>query len=106
MAGKILGSLDCAASTPENVYTVPASAEASMTVSICNRSAAAVTIRLSLSATTATMADSEYIEYETSVPAYGVLERTGIIMDAGKFLVAYSSAIDVTFMAYGFEEAI
>jgi hypothetical protein len=44
----------------------------------------------------ATPTTSEYIEYDTSIVASGVLERTGLVMDAGKILVVQISSASPT----------
>jgi len=48
-------------------------------------------------------AAAEYLEYGVSLGANSVLERTGIVMQAGKLLVVYSSATSVNAVAYGIE---
>jgi hypothetical protein len=55
-----------------------------VTLSICNRGASAATVQVAIctAATAATPDPSEYIEFDTSLSAKGVLERTGIVMDA------------------------
>jgi hypothetical protein len=73
-----------------------------VTVSICNRGASAANIRVAV-ATSATPGNAEFIEFDTSISAKGVLERTGIVMDAGKLLVVRSSAVDVSAVVYGIE---
>jgi hypothetical protein len=54
-------------------------------------------------AASATPGNAEFIEFDTSLSAKGVLERTGIVMDAGKLLVVRSSAVDVSAVVYGIE---
>ena len=102
MATGRLGTADLSAATNTTLYTVPASTFTVATVSIVNRSAATVTIRLAV-ASAATPGNAEYLEYEVSLAAKGVLERTGLVMDAGKLLVVRSSAVDVNAVAYGIE---
>jgi hypothetical protein len=104
MATGRLGVADLSAATNTTLYTVPATTFSVITVNIVNRSASAVTIRVAV-ASAATPADSEYIEYDVSLAAKGVLERTGIVMDAGKLLVVRSSATSVNAVAYGIETA-
>lgn len=103
MASGRLGAVDLAATTNTTVYTVPASKTASFSVNICNRNASAVTVRLALAAT-GTPGVTEWIEYDAAISGNGVLERTGLMLDTGKLLVAYSSAANVSVVAYGVEE--
>ena len=98
----ILSSLALAAATNTTLYTVPASTFAVVTVNLVNRGASAANIRVAV-ASTATPSDSEYIEYDVSLAAKGVLERTGIVMDAGKLLVVRSSSVSVNAVVYGIE---
>ena len=104
MATGRLGIADLAAATNTTLYTVPASTFSVLTVNIVNRGASAATVRVAVSSS-ATPADSEYIEFDTSLSAKGVLERTGIVLDAGKLLVVRSSAIGVNAVVYGIETA-
>lgn len=104
MATGRLGAADLAATTNTTIYTVPSSTKAALSVNVCNRGSSAVTVRLALSAT-GTPGDGEWIEYGVSLPANGVLERTGLMLAAGQNLVAYASAATVAVVAWGVEEA-
>ena len=104
MATGRLGIADLAAATNTTLYTVPATTFTVLTVNLVNRGATSATVRIAV-ASSATPADSEYIEYDVSLSAKGVLERTGIVMDAGKLLVVRSSAVSVNAVAYGIETA-
>jgi len=54
-------------------------------------------------AAAATPTNAEWIEYDTELLGHGVLERTGIVMDAGKILVVYSTNPNVSAVAMGIE---
>jgi hypothetical protein len=102
MATGRLGTADLAAGTNTTLYTVPVDTFAVVTVSVCNRGATAANIQLAVS-NTATPTAAEYLEFDTSLSAKGVLERTGVVIDAGKFLVVRSSAVNVNAIVYGIE---
>jgi hypothetical protein len=102
MATGRLGVADLAAATNTTVYTCPATTFAVVTVSICNRGSTAANIQVAVSSS-GTPANSEYLEFDTSLSAKGVLERTGIVLDAGKLLVVRSSAVSVNAVVYGIE---
>lgn len=105
MASGILGKADLSATTITNIYTVPASTLSVFNILICNRNTSAVKIRIALSSTSVTQGTDEFIEYDTSIPANGVLERTKIMLDASKIVTVYSDTANVTVLVTGFEEA-
>jgi hypothetical protein len=102
MATGRLGVADLSAATNTTLYTVPASTFSVVTVNLVNRGATAANVRIAI-ASSATPGDSEYIEFDVSLAAKGVLERTGVVMDAGKLLVVRSSATSVNAVVYGIE---
>ena len=104
MATGRLGGNDLAATTNTTVYTVPAGKVASCTVRFCNRTSVAVSVRLAMAAT-GTPANAEYLEYDAVIPANGVLEDSGLILEAARLVVTYASAAGVSVNVYGFEEA-
>jgi hypothetical protein len=102
MATGRLGTADLAAATNTTLYTCPVSTFAVVTVSVCNRGSTSANVRLAI-ASSATPGNAEFIEFDVSLAAKGVLERTGIVLDAGKLLVVRSSAVDVNAVVYGIE---
>jgi hypothetical protein len=107
MATGRLGASDITsvlAGTNVVAYTVPASTYAVVTVSFCNRSNTAAAIRLAV-ASADTPTNAEYVEFDTEIMAKGVLERTGLVLDAGKRIVAYSSSDATSVIVMGIETA-
>lgn len=102
MATGRLGTADLSAATDTTVYQVPADTFAVMTISICNRGSSASVVRIAV-CDTEIPGDDEYLEFDATVLAKGVLERTGIVADANKYIVIRSNAISVNAMIYGIE---
>jgi hypothetical protein len=102
MATGTLAGVDISASTYTPIYQCPSSTFAVVTVSICNRGSTLSDIRLTVGNTfPPTLTD--YIEFDTSLSAKGVLERTGIVLAAGQKISGYSSLANVSFVVYGIE---
>ena len=90
--------------TNTTIYQVPNDTFAIASVNICNRGTGDSLVRLAISAAE-TPVDAEWIEYDTTVVAGGVLERTGIVIEAGKYIVTYANTASISVMVYGIETA-
>lgn len=97
-----LGVADLAAITNTTVYTCAATSFGVVNVNVCNRNTTAVTVRLAVAAA-ATPVNSEWIEFDTIIPANSVLERTGIAISPTQRIVAYASAANVSVVVGGVE---
>lgn len=103
MATGILGTpADLSAATDTTLYTVPEDTFSVLTISLCNRNDTSVTVRIAIS-DSGTPGGSDYLEYDTELLANGVLERTGIVAQAGKVVVVRSNSTQVSAVAYGIE---
>lgn len=103
MATGILGTpADMPATTNTTIYTVPTDNFAIVSINVTNRSAATRDVRIALAATD-TPTNAEWIEYDTEIVANGTIERSGIVLQAGKKVVAYVNSTDCTVMVYGIE---
>jgi hypothetical protein len=87
MATGRLSGVDITTTGATSVYTCPVTTFSVVSVSICNRTASAVTVNLALTTTGSTPATTDYLEFGASLSANGVVERTGIVMSAGNQLV-------------------
>jgi hypothetical protein len=102
---KVLGQSAPSATTATTLYTVPASTDAVVsTISVCNRAATAGTYRIAIRPGGATLANSHYIAYDSSVAANNTTFITvGVTLDATDVITIYASSADMTFSAFGTE---
>lgn len=102
---KVLGQSAPSATTATTLYTVPASTDAVVsTISVCNRAATAGTYRIAIRPAGATLANSHYIAYDSSVAANNTtFISVGVTLDATDVITVYASSADMTFSAFGTE---
>lgn len=107
MANGILGSTDLTAVTYTEFYTVPTNNFVVATVAFTNKNATSVTVRLAVTkpANAGIPEADDYLEYEAEILPGGVLERTGVVLEAGRRLFARSSTANTVVMVYGIETA-
>lgn len=102
MASGRLGVLALTASTNNTVYQVLNDVSA-VSISVLNKDSSETTLRLAI-ATSGSPASGDWIEYDVKLPANGVLERTGIVLSQGEFVVAYTPGTSVVVRVHGYEE--
>lgn len=103
MATGVLGQAAPAATTNTVVYTVPAATVAVATISVANTTVSPIIARVAV-ASSGTPTLSEFIEYDTVIPANGVLERAGVVMNPTEAVVVFASAAGLSVSVYGYEE--
>jgi hypothetical protein len=96
MAGTKFGSVVPTANTDTTLCTIATGTTATMTISVCNTNASAVTVNITIG--------GDIMEYGTSIVANGVLERTGLIAVSAEVITVRASSAGVTFRAYGIKE--
>jgi hypothetical protein len=101
MASGTLGQANLSAATNTTVYTVGTTPTV-FNVNIVNTAGAPVSVNLAVAASS-TPSAGEYLEFQTVIPAGGVLERGGIVATAGKLVVAYATFAGVSVNVYGYE---
>lgn len=103
MASGILGQAALAAVTNTPLYTVPAGKLATFGVNLVNRAGSAISVRLAV-ATSGTPTDAQWLIYDFPLAANGVLERSGLVAEAGRLVVVYASAVGVSATVFGLED--
>jgi hypothetical protein len=102
---KVLGQAAPAATTPNNVYTVPGSTQAVIsTIVVANRSATDATFRISVRPNGATQANQHYLAYDVTVPGSDSTTLTlGITMGDTDVLTVYGSTANLSWNVFGTE---
>jgi hypothetical protein len=102
---KVLGQAAPAATTPNNVYTVPDATQTVIsTIVIANRAATAGTFRLSVRPNGATQADQHYLAYDVPIAANDSTTLTlGITVDATDVITFYASSASMSVNVFGSE---
>jgi len=104
---KVLGQSNPAATTLTTLYTVPASTETVVsTISVANLSGSAITYRIAIRINGASIANSQYLAYDTSLAANSTTAYTlGITLDATDIISVFASDANAVFQAFGSEIA-
>jgi hypothetical protein len=91
MASGILASTTFNALTYTSVYGPPADTFSVVTVSIVNKNTNSIFVRLAAAQDPNIPAAGDYLEYQAEILPGGVLERTGVVIQNGRTLYAYST---------------
>lgn len=103
MATGVLAQVSPAATTYTLLYT--ATTAAAVSINFLNRGTTAATARIAVGTITnnTSPATTNFIEYDVSIPANGVVERTGLVLNTGQKIVVYASTANTTVSVYGIE---
>jgi hypothetical protein len=85
------------------IYEPTADTFGVVTVNVCNKNSTSIEIRLAVAEEPNIPAAGNYLEYNTTVLGNGVLERTGIVIQAGRSIYAYSTQANTDVVVYGIE---
>ena len=102
---KVLGQLAPDATTDTDLYTVPSETVATISsIAACNRSGGALTIRVVVRPSGATVANEHYIYYGKSVAANDTeFIIIGITLSENDVVTVYASSGDMSFSIFGVE---
>jgi len=102
---KVLGQSNPAATTLSTLYTVPSATNAVISsITVANLAATSATFRIAVRPAGASIANSQYIAYDSTLGASDTTVLTmGVTMNATDVLSVYASSTTVTFSAFGSE---
>jgi hypothetical protein len=99
----VLGSRNLLSEVNQAVYVNNYSEVSAVTVSVCNKHHISSNVSIAVSTSATSPTNAEWLEYEAIVQGKGVLERSGIIITPGHYIVVKSSAPNVNAMVWGTE---
>jgi hypothetical protein len=105
MSSGKLGSAYIANTANTVVYTVPAGRFTALNINIVNIGAVVSLVKLSVSANTDPQ-PQDYVEYDVPLNGSGVIERTGIVAEAGEKVVVSIDTGAIAVRVHGIEEIV
>jgi hypothetical protein len=104
---KVLAQSAPSATTNTDVYTVGSGKSAVIsTITVCNRAASSATYRIAIRVAGATIANEDYIVYDSTVPANDTINLTiGVTLAATDVVTVYASTANFSFNLFGAEIA-
>ncbi len=97
----ILGNWELLGGIPQAVYQCDNDDFSVVNVNVCNRSNRTASISIAISSSETSPGNAEWVEFETVLLAKGTLERTGITINPGQYLVVKSSISNVNSVVWG-----
>lgn len=103
MSQKVLGQSAPSAATLTTLYTVPSTTETVVsTLTICNRSATATTIRVAVRPAGASISDEHYLYYDLTIPGNETFATTiGMTLATTDVVSVYALLATVSFSLFG-----
>ena len=99
MASGKLGSADLLAATDTLLFTAGVTPQ-TFNVRFANRNATAAKVRVAIGTGEAPAA-ADYVDYDVSIQANGILEDTGLVASSGEKVWARSDTANVSVRAHG-----
>lgn len=102
---KVLGQSNPSATTLTTLYTVPsATSTIGSTLTICNIGTSATTYRVAVRPAGATIANSHYLVYDSSIPANDSISLTlGLSLATTDVVSVYAGNANLAFSLFGVE---
>ena len=108
MSYKVLGQIKSAAATLETLYTVPALKETvASTLTICNQSATATTVRVAVRPAGAAITTAMYLYYDLTIPGNETFAATiGLALETTDVVSVYATLATISFSLFGSENDV
>ena len=104
---KVLAQSAPSATTNTDIYTVGSGKSTVVsTITICNRAATSATYRIAIRVGGATLANEDYIAYDSTVPANDTISLSlGVTLAATDVVTVYASTANLSVNLFGAEIA-
>lgn len=102
---KVLGQSNPSATTLTTLYTVPGSTQSiASTINVCNIGTSATTYRIAVRVAGAAIANSQYLVYDSPIPANDSISLTlGLSLAATDVVSVYAGNANLAFSLFGVE---
>ena len=109
MAAKRFGALDLQTTVEVILMSGTSGWDSTVNVRFTNRNTTPVKVRLAIvdapaATALAALSDEDYLEYDIEIRGNGVLENSGLVVPENYSLVVKTDIVNVSVVAYGFEE--
>ncbi len=101
MFAGILGTWDLISNVPQAIAVNDRSLACAVIINVCNRGGANALISIAISSNSTSPTDAEWIEWNTLLTPKNTLERQGIMVPAGKYVIVRSNQSSVNSVVYG-----
>ena len=100
----VLGARDLLATIPQAIYTNNNDMATVLSLNLINKSNVPGKFRVSIGTSPTVQSTDSYIEFETELLPKGVLERTGLVVSPGYYVVVRSTVAPANAVCYGIEQ--
>ena len=103
MSTGVLGAYALTSKTNQAIYVNNNDKASIVTVNFNNRNNVSILVRIAISTNATLPLASEYVEYDAQINGHGVLERAGLAIGPGQYVVVYSDNPNTSAQCWGVE---
>ena len=101
MPGSVLGQYSLGQNIAQAIYVCDKTVATTATVNVCNLNRFAITVSIAVSTSQTSPSNAEWVEWQVEVGPNGTLEKTGLLISPGKYIVVKSNNNNVTASCWG-----